>query len=158
MASATRWLEVQLEHIWVAGVASIRLTTNNPVHLFLRYTYQEPVKTSIPMAKRGTFWYADLKYCFVEWAECEQDEAGDTLVHTFSCDIFPYCVPVWYIFRGTVSSENSPSNTAIYKAHNPWPAPPPPAPCAFSLAYTAQEGPGETAAVAITTSHVTTVS
>ena len=125
----TRWLPLSLEELWVGDVAGIRTTTSTPAHLTLRYTYTEPVKTSIPKEKRGAVWYYDNKMCFVAWKDCEQDEAGDTLVHTFSCPIFPTCVKVWYIFIGTIGGVPSPSNTAIFEAHMTWPAPPTPPVC-----------------------------
>ena len=121
----TRWAPLSLEELWVGDVAGIRITTSRAAHLTLRYTYKEPVKTLHPKQKRGAFWYYDNKLCFVEWAECEQDEPGDTFIHTFSCPIFPFCVKVWYIFVGTIGGAPSPSNTAIFEAHMTWPPPPP---------------------------------
>ena len=121
-------------------MAGVRLTTNTPAHLWLRYTYTEPVKTSIPKAKRGALWYYDNKMCFVAWQECEQDEPGDTLIHTFSCDIFPYCVPVWYYLWGTIGGVPSPSNSAIFKAHMSWP-PPPPTACSLMAEYSLTMAP-----------------
>ena len=125
----TRWLPLSLEELWVGDTAGIRITTDEAAHLILRYTYTEPVKTSIPKEKRGAVWYYDNKMCFVAWQDCEQDEPGDTLVHTFSCPIFPTCVKVWYIFMGTIGGVPSPSNTAIFEAHMTWPPPPTPPVC-----------------------------
>lgn len=139
-------------------MAGIRTTTNEAVHLVLRYTYTKPVKTSIPKEKRGAVWYYDNKMCFVAWKECEQDEAGDTTTHTFSCPIFPYCVKVWYIFVGTIGGVPSPSNTAIFEAHMTWPPPPPPPPCALSLSKQAEELAGEGRALTISLSLERTVS
>lgn len=117
--------------IWLADCAAIRITTNVPVHLTMRYTAKEPVKTLHPKEKRGVLWYYDNKLCFVEWSQVDQDEAGDTLVHTFGGLCFPQCLPLWYYFQGTAGGAPSPSNTAIFMSHNPWPPPSPPAPCAL---------------------------
>jgi hypothetical protein len=113
-----------VEEVWVGQVAGIRLTTSAPVHAYLRHTQVEPVKTLHPKEKRGTLWYWDNKMCFVRWEECEQDEPGDTLAHTFSCPIFPTCTPVWYYFRGEAGGAPTPSNTAIFRSHLTWPTPP----------------------------------
>lgn len=117
-------MPLDLGELWVGDVAGVQLTTSIDAHLTMRYTYTEPVKTSIPKEKRGAHWYYDNKMCFVAFKECPQDEPGDTLTHTFSCPIFPYCVPVWYYFSGTRGGAPSPSNTAIFEAHLTWPTPP----------------------------------
>ena len=120
----TRWAPTDIELIWIDGAPAIRLTTSYPAHLFLRHTTTEPVKTSIPRQKRGALWYYDNKLCFVAYQDCEQTEPGDTLTHSFTCDIFAFCIPVWYYFWGTINGQPSPSNTAIMSAHLTWPAPP----------------------------------
>lgn len=118
----------------------------------MRYTNTEPVKTSIPKAKRGALWYYDNKLCFVVFQDCEQDEPGETLVHTFSCDIFPYCVTVWYTFWGTANGLPSPSNTAIFKAHMTWP-PPGPIICALALTSIVQYAPSVAGTAPITSTY-----
>lgn len=90
----------------------------------MRHTRVAPVKTLVPKEKRGALWYYDNKMCFVAYQEQEQEEAGDTLVHTFPEDLFPYCVPVWYYFHGTIGGVTVASNTAIFTSHMTWPAPP----------------------------------
>lgn len=133
-------MPLSVEELWVGETAGIRITTNELAHLTLRYTYTKPVKTSIPKEKRGALWYYDNKLCFVAWKNCEQDEPGDTTIHTFSCPIFPSCVKVWYIFTGTIGGVPSPSNTAIFEAHLTWPTPPV---CSMpGPAFTMLPGPG----------------
>jgi len=108
----------------VGDWGGIRLTTNTAAHLFMRSTRVEPVKTLTPKEKRGAVWYYDNKMCFVAWQEQEQEEPGDTLVHTFPAPLFPTCVNVWYYFLGTIGGVASLSNTAIFSSHMTWPAPP----------------------------------
>ena len=148
----TRWAPTLVELIWIDSQPAIQLTTSSPAHLFLRHTTTEPVKTLIPKEKRGVHWYYDNKLCFVAYQDCEQDEPGDTLIHTFTCDIFSYCVPVWYYFWGTINGQPSPSNTAILEAHLTWP-PPGPIICALAVIATVQATPGVAATAPITATY-----
>ena len=95
----------------------MELWTSAPCHLTLRWTATEPVKTSIPKAKRGALWYYDNKMCFVAWQDIEQLEPGDTTLHTFLWPGWTICNTRWFIFTGTIGGIVSPSNTAIFSAH-----------------------------------------
>ncbi|MBA7573112.1 hypothetical protein ES708_14907 [subsurface metagenome] len=59
----------------------------------------------------GAYW------CFVAWDSIEQQEAGDTLIHTFEVSPWEYCQIKWLSFRGTVAGELSPSAGPLIKKH-----------------------------------------
>jgi hypothetical protein len=62
-------------------------------------------------------------YCFVSWQSVEQQEAGDTLIHTFEVTPWVFCETKWFAFRGTVAGELSPSVSPIFHHHHPGPDP-----------------------------------
>ena len=99
----------------------ITTTTNNPCHLTLYYTDKQPVRHATSLVKRGVSLPWGAYFCFVSWKSIEQQEAGDTLVHTFEVPDWSYCQTKWFTFRGTVASELSPSVTALLEHHHPGP-------------------------------------
>ncbi|MBA7580118.1 hypothetical protein ES708_22009 [subsurface metagenome] len=118
---------LELQHFAVLEVSylhkptSIIITcrTNNPCHLTLYYTEKEPVRHATSLVKRGLAVPWGAYFCFVAWNSVEQQEAGDTLIHTFEVPDWSYCQVKWFTFRGTVSEVLSPSVTALLKHHHP---------------------------------------
>jgi len=57
----------------------------------------------------------------VAWKSLEQDEPGDTLIHTFTWLDWPICLTRWFTHRGQVAGEWSPSCGPYFKRHRPQP-------------------------------------
>ncbi|MBA7534383.1 hypothetical protein ES705_26629 [subsurface metagenome] len=109
-------LEVSYFHFETSIV--ITCTTNNPCHLTCYYTDKEPLRHATSLVKRGVALPWGAYFCFVAWNSVEQQEAGDTLTHTFEVPEWSYCQTKWFCFRGTVSGELSPSVSALLKHHH----------------------------------------
>ncbi len=73
-------------HAWTDGTLVVQIDTDLPAHAWLRWTDHPEWVHLRGELKRGALYMADPKYCFVAWHEVEQDEAGDTLHHTFTFD------------------------------------------------------------------------
>ena len=110
-------LEVSYLHQLTSIIITCR--TNNPCHLTLYYTEKEPVRHATSLVKRGLAVPWGAYFCFVAWNSVEQQEAGDTLIHTFEVPDWSYCQTKWFTFRGTVAEVLSPSVTALLKHHHP---------------------------------------
>lgn len=101
--------------------------TDVPCHLFCRITTTPPRKHSLPSYRRGLFLTGDIRFCFVVYKDNEQEEAGDTLVHTFIKHGWYHCQTHWFYFIGSINALTSVSETAIFKLHfDQGTAPPPP--------------------------------
>ncbi|MBA7577511.1 hypothetical protein ES708_19364 [subsurface metagenome] len=126
----TTALELQhfavLEVLYLHKPASIIITctTNNPCHLTLYYTDKQPVRHTTSLVKRGVALPWGAYFCFVAWKSVEQQEAGDTLIHTFEVPDWSYCQTKWFTFRGTVAGQLSPSVSALLKHHHSGVPPP----------------------------------
>ncbi|GAI25453.1 unnamed protein product, partial [marine sediment metagenome] len=68
----------------------------------------------------------DFYYCFDVYHDNEQEEAGDTLTHTFIKQNWPFCQTRSFYFIGTRDRFESPSESCIFHYHNKSTAPPPP--------------------------------
>ena len=110
-------LEVSYSHFETSIV--ITCTTNNPCHLTLYYTDKEPLRHATSRVVRGLSLPWGAYWCFVAWNSVEQQEAGDTYIHTFEVPDWSYCQTKWFTFRGTVAGEVSPSVSALLKHHHP---------------------------------------
>ncbi|MBA7550193.1 hypothetical protein ES705_42701 [subsurface metagenome] len=97
----------------------ITCTTNNPCHLTCYYTDKEPLRHATSRVVRGLSLPWGAYWCFVAWNSVEQQEAGDTLIHTFEVPDWSYCQTKWLCFRGTVGGQLSPSVSALLKHHHP---------------------------------------
>ena len=97
----------------------IVIYTFNPCHLWLRWTTEYPQEHPIPVLRRGVFFHADKRFCFVAYHDNDQEEEGDTLEHTFIKEPWPGCETRYFYFHGTIASEKSPSTSAIFSKHRP---------------------------------------
>ncbi len=95
----------------------ITVTTNVPCHLYCYWTATEPEKHLIPILTRGIELHTQLKMCFVNWHENEQEEAGDTMVHTFTKEPWAHCETRWLTFRAKVMENWVKSVGPIFKKH-----------------------------------------
>jgi len=78
-----KWACLSLVETCLADGYSFLAMTNKPCHLWLRTT---DAPTRIHLAseeRRGETKMTDLKFCFTQFSDIEQEEAGDTLEHTF---------------------------------------------------------------------------
>lgn len=116
-ANPARWALIYYAHSWLDGTLHVYCETDTPVHLYLRWTDKEEQIHLHSATDRGLTKMSDPKYCFVEWKEVEQNEAGDTFKHTFSFAGWAHCNWRWWMFRGTVTGLDTPSNTCIFSAH-----------------------------------------
>ena len=91
--------------------------TNNPCHLFMRWTNVIPQIHILTKIERGAPVHKGTRYCFVAYKDNEQEEAGDTLEHTFIKEPWAVCETRWFYFFGTVNGVDSPSESAIFKKH-----------------------------------------
>ena len=108
---------LQIYYFYTATSIIIECSTNNPCHLWCYYTEKEPVRHATSLVKRGVALPWGAYFCFVAWDSVEQQQAGDTLIHTFEIPDWSYCQTKWFCFRGTVASELSPSVSALFKKH-----------------------------------------
>lgn len=91
--------------------------TNNPCHLFMRYTTTIPQKHIKPRIVRGAVAGTYIDQCFVVFEDNEQEEPGDTYTHTFIKEPWVVCETRWFYFWGTVNGVLSPSASAIFSKH-----------------------------------------
>jgi len=95
----------------------ISIATNVPGHLFLFYTTRKPWKHTTPILRRGVIFKDAIRFCFVDWLQIEQQEAGDTLYHTFLLEPWERCQTRWFTFKSKVFDEWSPSIGPIFTKH-----------------------------------------
>jgi len=102
------------------------IITDIPCHLFIRWTILEPWIHSKPVLRRGMWLNDDVRFCFDVFSDCEQNEPGDTIIHTFTCGLANLDSDYWWYPWGYVEGDVSPSTGPIFKIHTPpvWPAPP----------------------------------
>lgn len=118
---------LELQHFAVLAIAYFHLAssifivtiTNNPCHLTCYYTDKPPVRHRVSRIVRGLSLPWGAYWCFVAYKEIEQQEDGDTIIHTFEVPDWLYCQTNWLCFRGTVAGELSPSVSALLKHHHP---------------------------------------
>ena len=101
----------------------ITIYTNVPCHLWMRYTLINPKIHKITRLRRGRSAMEDWYFCFDVYTDNDQEEAGDTLVHTFIKEPWPYCEERWYYFHGNVNGIPSPSTSPIFYKHPLLPQP-----------------------------------
>lgn len=96
---------------------SLVVETDRPCHLYMRWTDTEPLKHASSKWRRGISLMAGTRYCFVTFHENEQEEAGDTLIHTFIKKNWPVCQTRWFYFIGSVVGVEQPSSSPIFHLH-----------------------------------------
>ncbi len=90
------------------------VTTDAPCHLWLRYSVAPPQKHPRTRVFRGLNIEGDVYYCFTSYIGVEQNEAGDTLTHSF--DVSPWIANLvrYFYLYGTVAGDFSPSQSPIF--------------------------------------------
>jgi hypothetical protein len=120
----TNWAVLTIHYAALADGLKLTLTTDAPVHLFMRYTTTPPQKHVLPRTERGAGLGHYLDQCFVAYHENEQEEAGDTTTHTFIKHNWAVCVTRWFLFHGTREGTPTPSASPIFTKHRTEPSPP----------------------------------
>lgn len=95
----------------------ITITTDVPCHLWMRWSIQKPWIHSVPSIRRGLAKHDDVYFCFTVYHDNEQEEAGDTLEHTFVKHDWPHCETRYFYFTGKIEGDEVASTTAIFKKH-----------------------------------------
>ena len=113
----THWLAPGIYYQPTFHGLKITLVTNVPCHLWMYWTLEPPRKHRIPRLRRGVQFSDILQYCFVAWHKNEQAEPGDTCIHTYIKEPWPVCQTRYFIFRGNVDDQLSPSISAIFTKH-----------------------------------------
>ena len=103
----------------------IRVTTDVPSHLFVRLSLQQPWVHMQPSIRRGVAFAEDVRFCFTVFEDNEQEEAGDTLLHTWWKTNWPVCTTKWLYVWGSRAGEICASTTAPFHYHNAGVAPVP---------------------------------
>ena len=120
MPPLLNWAIQDIQQILSVTGYIIIVTTFQACHLWMRWTTTEPEEHIIPRTLRGVPIQSDKRFCFVNFIDNEQKEAGDTLIHTFVKEPWAICETRWFYFHGRVAGETSPSTSAIFKKHRPY--------------------------------------
>ncbi len=103
----------------------VTIVTNVPAHLWLRWTLLEPWIHVLPRLRRGIWLQDDVRFCFDVYTDLEQNEAGDTLTHTFLIPKWEDNTELSHYIWGEIEETVSPSTSAIFKTTSPHTWPPP---------------------------------
>lgn len=95
----------------------LEFTSNTPCHLWLNYTNIEPVTHMEPVFKRGLQVHCNPRFCFVKQIGMEQNEPGDTLIHSYWLKGLSKWENVWCYLSGEIAGITSPSTSPIMR----WP-------------------------------------
>ncbi|MBA7535662.1 hypothetical protein ES705_27920 [subsurface metagenome] len=115
VANHVSYRDVQFSDLDI-GV-TITVITDVPSHLFCRLTRKPPHIHKKPSLRRGVAFAEDVRFCFTVFWDNEQEEAGDTLIHTFRKPAWPVCETRWVYFYGHVAEQISPSTSPLFKHH-----------------------------------------
>ncbi|MBA7587565.1 hypothetical protein ES708_29596 [subsurface metagenome] len=109
---------LKISYFHLTNAIVITNITNNPCHLTCYYTDKAPRRHKTSRRDRGIDLPWSAYFCFVSWKSVEQNEAGDTLSHTFEIPDWSFCQTNWFVFRGTIDELLSPSVSPIFKHHH----------------------------------------
>lgn len=121
-----KWLGFSIHQELTMYGYIITLYTNVPCHLWMRWSVLPPWIHKIPVTRRGLTTMSDFYYCFDVYHDNEQEEPGDTLVHTFIKEPWASCETRYFYFHGQIDNVNIPSTSPIFKKHRLWEEPPAP--------------------------------
>ncbi|MBA7542626.1 hypothetical protein ES705_34950 [subsurface metagenome] len=116
----------------------ITIITDIPCHIFIRWSELQPWIHSKPVLRRGMWLNDDVRFCFDVYTDTEQNEDGDTLIHTFLVPSWMLDKDYWLYPWGMVDGNVSPSSGPIFHTLTPpsWPPPPEPVRYAWSRVFT----------------------
>jgi len=110
-------------------------TTDVPSHLFAHVSPEKPIIRRIPYQKRGANFELSSVTCFVETQTIEQDEAGDTLDHTFQIPFPLYDHVYYWYFTASQGGVACKSISQIFKRACSAPVGPIPRCCNIAAPY-----------------------
>ncbi len=92
----------------------IEILSDVPCHGWLRWSRNHPRKRPKSRVLRGLAVWGDVYYCFTSYYDVEQNEPGDTLVHTF--DVFPWDAEEvrYFYIRAKIGAFWAVSQTCIF--------------------------------------------
>lgn len=96
---------------------SITAFTDVPCHLYCRTTAQEPRIHKEPSYRRGLWINDDVRFCFTVYDDLEQEEAEDTIEHSFIVEPWPVCYTKWFYLHGTIDALPSVSTSPYWGLH-----------------------------------------
>lgn len=120
-----KWFITSIEYTLTGTGYKITVTTDAPVHLWMRWTTIQPKEHMIPVIRRGVPFRSDKYFCFDVYEDNEQNQAGDTTSHIFMKPNWPVCETRYFYFHGEVAGIPSPSTSAIFDKHRVAPPPEP---------------------------------
>lgn len=106
-----------VQHSLLCDGYIITATTDIPCHLYMRWSTTKPQKHIVPAYRRGIYMHGDVYLCFVAYRDNEQEEAGDTLTHTFIKKNWQVCETRYFHFWGKVAGQPCRSTSAIFQLH-----------------------------------------
>lgn len=119
----SNWAAINLDTEYTEDTVTLVVTTDKPVHLYMRWTLTKPLLHPSEEYRRGLLIMSGTRFCFVSFHENEQEEDGDTLIHTFIKPDWPVCQTRWFYFVGQKQSIESPSASPIFHYHHVKPLP-----------------------------------
>ena len=111
------WALEDIEQTLIAGGFSIVTTSDVPCHMWLRHTLEPPQKHAKPVERRGLIISWDARFCFVAFEDLEQDEPGDTFIHTFTWTGWEICQTRYFYFWATSWGEKMKSTSCLFSKH-----------------------------------------
>jgi len=121
----SKWFMSGIEQNLTATGYIIVIHSDTSCHLWMRWTVIPPQEHLIQRTKRGLAFLVDKYFCFDAYHDNEQEEAGDTLEHTFIKEPWPSCETRYFYFHGEIAGVASKSTTAILSKHRVQPPPTP---------------------------------
>jgi len=112
------WSLTKVEYYHSSTGVYIVAYTDNPVHLFFRWTYQTIQQHQIPTYQRGIYLGSSPRICFTVYKDNEQNETGDTYVHTFHKTPWPVCETRQFYFWALIEGWVAISESAVFSYHN----------------------------------------
>ncbi|MBA7586264.1 hypothetical protein ES708_28261 [subsurface metagenome] len=120
----SRFLITAIQHTPNCQQVTTILTTDVPCHLWLRFTDIPPRKHPKTVITRGLAMGYDIQTCFVAFKDIEQEEAGDTLEHTFIITNLDFCHAYHFYFWGLSADIVMTYTSAIFNFFYPFGIPP----------------------------------
>lgn len=121
MVATAHWAVLDIKRTPTLTGVLIEVTTEVPCHLWMRWSLYLPQRHLVPRYLRGVLFREDLYLCLVAYHDNEQQEPGDTLVHTFLKEPWAFCETRYFYFHGTIAGVISPSTTACFSYHRLYP-------------------------------------
>lgn len=93
-------------------------------HMWLRLTSTPPLKHLKGRRSRGLEMLSDARFCVVNYGDIEQEEEGDTLIHTFILNNWEFCTWKYFYFWATLNLVPKLSTSALIHKFYPGGDPP----------------------------------